>query len=94
MSIGTGERAVASAGLGRVRASIDPRYHPGRGSGWSYRGVVKSCKLIMGSGNAIPSKPPSLALETGERGGGEDVVSIPLVGLSEAQAAAVSMCRP
>ena len=38
----------------------------------------------MGSGEAIPSEPPSLASPgQGERGGGEGVASIPLVDLSE-----------
>jgi hypothetical protein len=55
---------------------------------------VKSCKLIMGSGKAIPSEPPSLASpRQGERGGVEGVASIPLVDLSEAQAAVFSLSR-
>src|SRR5262245_19770125 len=55
---------------------------------------VTSCKLVMGSGEAIPSEPPSLASPgQGERGGGEGVASIPLVDLSEAQAAVFSFSR-
>src|SRR5262245_43380858 len=50
---------------------------------------VKSCKLMMGSGEAIPSEPtlarsPRQASEVG----GEGVASVPLVDLSEPQAAA------
>ena len=55
---------------------------------------VKCCKLIMGSGEAIPLEPPSLASPgQGERGGGEGVASIPLVDLSEAQAAVFNLSR-
>ena len=55
---------------------------------------VKSRKLSMGSGEAIPSEPPSLASPgQGERGGGEGVASIPLVDLSESQAAVLNLSR-
>ena len=55
---------------------------------------VKCCKLIMGSGEAIPLEPPSLASpRQGERGGGEGVASIPLVDLSEVQAAVFNLSR-
>jgi hypothetical protein len=55
---------------------------------------VKSCKLIMGSGKAIPSEPtlarsPRQASEVG----GEGVASIPLVDLSEPQAAVFNLSR-
>ena len=63
---------------------------------WRLFGVecVKFRKLIMGSGEAIPSEPPSLASPgQGERGGGEGVASIPLVDLSEPQAAVFNLSR-
>jgi len=48
----------------------------------------------IGSGEAIPLEPPSLASpRQGERGGGEGVASIPLVDLSESQAAVFNLSR-
>jgi len=64
------------------------------GQGFRIVTCVKSRKLSMGSGEAIPSEPPSLASPgQGERGGGEGVASIPLVDLSESQAAVFNLSR-